>query len=169
MTARQNKNFFLDVQTILSNAGVGLVCVPHFEHTQVHGATRWIGRNPILQLSIRGKDADKFWFTLFHEIGHILQHGRKEEFLEFDKGPKSSKESEADDFAQKTLIPTPPYRDFVRRNDFSAQAIKQFSLSIELDPGIVLGRLKHDELVEFPYLSHMHSKLVISADNRSEK
>lgn len=169
LTSRENKNFFIEIQNILSSSGVGLVCVPHFTHTQVYGATRWIGKNPILQLSIRGKDADKFWFTLFHELGHVLKHGKKEEFLEFEDGLNDEKEIEADNFAQKTLIPETLYSDFVAQNQFSRASIAAFAADIEVDPGIVLGRLKHDRLVAFAYLSDLHSKLVISTDSRSQQ
>ncbi len=158
-------NFFQDLQNTLSEVGVGLVCVPHFANTQVHGATRWIGDNPLLQLSIRGRDSDKFWFTLFHEIGHVLYHGKKEEFLEYDKSVEDEKETEADSFAQRTLIPNAIYKEFVRRNDFSITAIKGFAKYIETDPGIVLGRLKHDGLVPYSHLSQLHSKLVLKMSN----
>ena len=162
-------NFFQNIQQMLSIVGVGLVCVPHFAHTQVHGATRWIGKNPILQLSIRGRDADKFWFTLFHEIGHIIRHGKKEEFLEFDYENKSEKEIEADEFAQKYLIPESEYRQYVSRGDFTSDAIKAFAASLQTDPGIVLGRLKHDSVVEYSYLSYMHSKLHWKSENKDEE
>lgn len=168
MTAHSHEGFFVELQDMLSNVGVGLVCVPHFAHTQVHGATRWIGKNPILQLSVRGRDADKFWFTLFHELGHILTHGKKEEFLEFDKDHKDEKEAEADEFAQKTLLPALSYKEFVKVGDFSSTAIKLFASSIEVDPGIVLGRLKHDKLVGFAYLNHLHSKLCINGQFQEE-
>ncbi len=45
-------------------------------------------------------DAD-FWRTLFHEIGHILMHGKKDIFIEnVNYGYKNpEKEREADEFA----------------------------------------------------------------------
>jgi len=164
LTRRVDSKVFADLTAMLAEVGVGLVCVPHFAHTQVNGATRWMRQNPVIQLSIRGRDADKFWFTLFHELGHIINHGRKEEFIEFINDEKNQKEIDADAFAQKTLIPSAPYGVFVRRQDYSAAAIEVFAETIQVDPGIVLGRLKHDGYVEFAQLSYMHSKLMWMPD-----
>ena len=36
----------------------------------------------VLSMTIRGAFSDIFWFTLFHEIGHLLLHGKKDIFLE---------------------------------------------------------------------------------------
>ena len=52
-------------------------------HTHVSGAASWIAPDKaMIQLSCRYKSDDQFWFTFFHECGHILLHGKKEGFLE---------------------------------------------------------------------------------------
>jgi HTH-type transcriptional regulator/antitoxin HigA len=159
MTASNEKDFFEKLQDMLANVGVALVAVPHFKNTQVHGATRWIGRNPLIQLSIRGRDADKFWFTLFHEIGHILQHSKKEQYLEYNKVEKNNDETEADIFAQRVLISDADYREFISAGKFSEQAIIKFAQQQVIDAGIVVGRLKRDGLVGYQQFQHLHRKL----------
>ncbi len=86
---------------------------PHLPKTYLHGATFWMGQNKaVLMLTIRGGWADIFWFSLFHEIGHLLLHGKQMVFLESeDIENKSSKaEQEADQFAANTLIPPGDYK-----------------------------------------------------------
>ncbi len=74
----------------------------HIRGTKASGATRWINERPIIQLSSYGRHADKMWFTLFREIGHA-RHGKREQFISFESGVKSTEEKEADDFAAKRL------------------------------------------------------------------
>ena len=56
-------------------------------------------------LSLRYKTNDQLWFSLFHEAGHILRHGKKKIFLEFNHGGAQAEEAEADRFAANLLIP----------------------------------------------------------------
>ena len=72
------------LQQILADHGIAVVFVPHLPKTGANGATRWLGDKPIMQLSVRGPYADVFWFTVFHEMLHVLKHGRKEVFIEFE-------------------------------------------------------------------------------------
>ena len=90
--------------------------------------------------------ADTFWFSLFHEIGHILNGDYR---ISFD-GHNDGEEDLADEFAQNTLIPQNEYTTFVRTNHvFNEKAICEFARNIQRDPGIVLGRLQKDGIVPF--------------------
>jgi len=133
---------------ICASFGVAVALVPYFKRTYVDGATKWLNTdNALIQLSLRGKYDDIFWFSFFHELGHILKHGKKEQFVEFDYENKNAfkgKEEEADDFACSTLVPKNEYSKFIKQNDFSTSAIKAFAAEIAISPGIVAGRLAHD-------------------------
>jgi HTH-type transcriptional regulator/antitoxin HigA len=62
-------------------------------------------------MSIRGKWADVFWFSLFHEIGHILLHPKKT-FIDDDQvlPELARQEKEADEFAANSLGKPPASR-----------------------------------------------------------
>lgn len=96
-----------------------------------------------------GNWADIFWFSLFHEIGHVLLHDRRHIFLEnrVDDPQWKKQEEEADAFARDTLIPTKSYAAFAAERDFTQIGIKTFSKQLQIDPGIVVGRLQHDGLL----------------------
>ena len=100
-------------------------------------------------MSIRYKWADIFWFSLFHELGHILLHGHTTVILEgVDGDPKlKEQEDQADRFAADTLIPPGPYKKFTEKGRFYAEDIQQFADGVDIAPGIVVGRLQNDGLL----------------------
>jgi len=87
------------------SVGVKVVYTPCLPKAAISGATRWMNDTPLIQLSDRYKARDHFWFTFFHEVGHLLLHGKKEIFLEnFEYTDKDLfKELEADAFAKQWL------------------------------------------------------------------
>lgn len=132
-------------------AGVAVVFVPELPKLRISGATKWLTHNKaLIQLSLRYKKDDHFWFTFFHEAGHILKHGKTDVFLEDEKPDDNKKEKEANKFAADILIPPAKYRYFLslNRNKYmSKKAIKEFAFEIEVSPGIIVGRLQHDEII----------------------
>ena len=105
----QPVNFKEQLQKLCSEAGVAVVFTPCLPKAPISGASRWImnGTVPLIQLSCRYKTNDTFWFTFYHEAGHILKHGKKDVFLEKVQGTKvdKNKEKEADKFASEFLFP----------------------------------------------------------------
>jgi HTH-type transcriptional regulator/antitoxin HigA len=112
------------------------------KNTYVNGATRWLTpQKALIQLSLRYSYADIFWFTFFHEIGHLLRDSKKEMFVDFEG---EQVEQEADKFAQKILIPSrADYKKF--KESLTPENLRKnllsFSKTINIDPGIVAGRL----------------------------
>ena len=131
---------------ICAECGVAVVLVPHLPKTYVNGATKWLSREKALViLSLRGSYGDIIWFSLVHELGHILKgHSKKDTFIDFaNDRDRDEKETEADDFASEQLIPSLALRFFRDKGDFSPQAIGEFAEKLERSPGIVAGRLAH--------------------------
>jgi len=135
---------------MLAKAGVALVILPHLAKTYTHGATFWVSpEKAVLMMTIRGSWADIFWFSLFHEIAHILLHDKRRIFLEDGEADKETKQQEqqADEFASNILIPVKAYTAFIEKADFSVQSIQALARSIDIAPGVVCGRLQHDGFV----------------------
>src|SRR5690606_21676198 len=74
--------FFNQLQSICLEAGVKVVHTPCISKAPISGSTRWLNDTPFIQLTGRYNRNDSFWFTFFHEAGHILLHGKKDIFLE---------------------------------------------------------------------------------------
>ncbi|MBS0183601.1 MAG: HigA family addiction module antidote protein [Nitrospira sp.] len=156
LSIRTPEAFFPALKQTLAQCGVGFVLHPHLPKTYVTGATFWLASDKaVLMLSNRGSWADVFWFSLFHEIGHILLHDRRHTFLEdtADDPQWKKQEREADEFARDTLMPPAQYAPFVARRKFTAAAIQAFAQDIGIAPGIVVGRLQHDKILA-PHQQH---------------
>jgi len=149
LTRGAPKDFYREVVDMLAGCGVALVYLEHFPSTGVSGAVRWVGDKPVIQLSLFGKYTDRFWFNLFHEIGHLICHGKKERFIEFEKQENTEKEKQADDFAANVLIPKKYYNKFIKRSEISRASVKTFADEIGVHPKIVEGRLKHDKYINW--------------------
>src|SRR5262249_5782490 len=87
----------------------------------------------------RGKCDDRFWFTFFHEAGHILKHGKKEKFVD-DDAQDNTQEQEANRFAEDLLIPPDRAKEVLRLK--TRQQVVDFAASVGVAPGIIIGRLQ---------------------------
>lgn len=148
-----HQSFFPEIQKRFLEAGVVLVVLPHLPGSKINGATKRVDGKVMIMVDDRGKYTDTFWFTLFHEIGHVMNGDFG---VSFYTEVEDETELAADEYAQNTLIPSEKYSEFVQTGEaYTAESIRQFAVSIDRDPGIVLGRLKRDEYV--PYAETMLS------------
>ncbi|MCM1261408.1 MAG: HigA family addiction module antitoxin [Butyrivibrio sp.] len=135
-----HSGFYPLIYKAFCKAGVIFVILPNLYGSKINGATKKIGNKVMLMVNDRRFSADSFWFTLFHEIGHILNGDYG---ISFEK-EKGEQEAAADKYAEDMLIPEELYQKFIENNKFDLQSIKNFANRINRDPGIVLGRLQND-------------------------
>jgi addiction module HigA family antidote len=147
LTLESDPDVFIPrLRRMLAACGVAVVFVRPPKGCPVHGATRWLtSTKAIVQLSLRYKSNDQLWFTLFHEIGHLLLHPKRSEFLE-GVGGDSPQETGANRFAADTLIP-PEYTNRLGSCVAAKQNVVGFANELGIAPGIVVGRLQHDRLL----------------------
>jgi HTH-type transcriptional regulator/antitoxin HigA len=151
---------FPQMVEIFANCGIALVIEQEFSKTHLCGLTRWLTpTKALIQLSLRHKTEDHFWFTLFHESCHVIKHSKKEIFIDEKDGLDDEKEHEADEFSRDLLIPSQDYRRFVRGGSFYAADIRRFAHEIEVSPGIVVGRLQHDKAIPFSAQNDLKMKV----------
>lgn len=148
-------------QIICSKVGVALVLVPELPGTRISGCARWLSdKHAMVGLTVRYKWADQLWFTFFHEVAHLLLHGRRRLFVIDNAAdhmgdavvdPDMARcEGEADRFAADTLIPPAAITEFLRLHGdtLTNDDIHDFAESLEVGPGIVIGRLQHDGVLQ---------------------
>ena len=123
---------------------------PHLPNTYVNGvAYKVTSDKAIIMISDRGKKDDILWFTLFHEIAHLIKHSKKEVFVDLENTEMNDMESEADMFARNILIPNKPYNEFIKNTiDVNEKTIRDFSNQINISPGILVGRLQTDGIIK---------------------
>lgn len=159
MTKLEPQDFFIDLKKKLAECGVAFVLVPSLTGTYAHGAVKWISPEKVLiQLSLRYKYADIFWFSFFHEIGHILLHSKKETFIEYESAEADMVEKEADYYAEDTLIPPKKYTDFIRNNNFTVESVVNFARELNIEPGIIVGRLQFDKIIKYNQLYQLRKQ-----------
>ncbi len=155
-----------DVRRLCATAGVAVVVVPSLTKCRASGATAWLApTKAMLLLCLRYRTDDQFWFSFFHEAGHILLHGKREVFLDEEVGiagkdeddATSSKEQEADAFAAELLVPARALRKFAQAHHpyFSKENIRAFARQQGIAPGIVVGRLQHKNYLPYSHCNDL--------------
>ena len=137
------------LRDIFSQCGVAFAIVKNFRGAPVQGFIKQNEHHILLCLTLRGKRADRFWFALFHEIGHLLNGDYNNRFVDFDE-IDSLTEIKADRFARDTLIPVMEYKNFINNSKFDSYSdIVDFAKIIHVQPYIVIGRLQNDGLLDW--------------------
>lgn len=137
------------IKQLLKECGVALIYEPHLPNTYVNGVSYKVTCDKaIIMISDRGKKDDILWFTLFHEIAHLIKHSKKEVFVDLEDTESNDIELEADEFARNILIPNHIYQDFVNNNTvLNENLIKEFAKNHNISTGIVVGRLQKDGFI----------------------
>lgn len=155
MTVEKEPSVYLPkLRKLFSDCGVAVVVVRAPKGCPINGAVRWLSPNKaLIQLSFRYLSDDIFWFTFFHECGHIALHGKKILFLE-EQGMSGEDENEANEFSKNRLIPQSKWTEFIS-DTLTESGIVQFAQSVGVAPGIVVGRLQHEKLLLPSRLNHL--------------
>lgn len=136
------RRFVPELQNRCAASGVAVVIVRAPSGCRASGATRFLSPNKaLLLLSFRYLTDDHFWFTFFHEAGHLLLHGDKV-FLEGLDVPTNAEESEANQFAEDILVP-PPVRPELLKLGPNTREVIRFARHIGVSPGVIVGQLQH--------------------------
>jgi len=149
--AKHPDNFYNQLQGICLEAGVKVVHTPSLPKAPICGSTRWLNDTPLMQLTGRYKRNDSFWFTFFHEAGHILLHGKKDIFLEkVEYSDKDKvKEAEADEFAAKWTLTDEEEAEILANAPLDEDDIRNFAKQFNTHPAIIIGRLQYKKLIPY--------------------
>ena len=144
LTREKDPNLFLPkLQKCCSESGVAVVIVRSPNGCRASGATRFLSRDKaILQLSFRYLSDDQFWFTFFHEVGHLLLHGEKGFFLEGADTISTREEEEANEFGARILVPE-EYQSALWNLQANGREVIRFARRLDVSPGIIVGQLQH--------------------------
>jgi len=163
-----DKCVFDRMREICADCGVSLVFLPHLKGTGICGAMLWLKQErPLIILSAHGKRHDIFWFTFFHELGHILlRHQKKSLFVSFERDGKdftpenAKQEGEADIFAQDVLISAEDWRSLIA-STLTDEDILDFAEKIKIHRGIVFGRMAKEGFRSWSKVENFRVKIEI--------
>lgn len=151
-------DFFPKLVAIGKRAGVAIVFVRTPSGCRASGATHFSpSGNPIIQLSFRHRSDDHFWFTVMHEIGHLVLHPSSPMFVEGSEYVSGEEEAEADRFAQDVLIAPALQNDLeLLGRDF--KKVMRFAKRAGVSPGIVVGQMQKRGFIRFDQLNFLKNR-----------
>lgn len=131
------------LQKLCAECGVAFVIARVPDGCRASGATRFLTRQKAMMLlSFRHRSDDHFWFTFFHEAGHLVLHSQDALFIEDESEVTSKEEEEANQFAGDLLIP-PSLREKLSSLKLDKREIVRFAQNAGVSAGIVVGQLQH--------------------------
>lgn len=145
------------IKKILSECGIAFAVVRNLRGAPVQGYIKKLADKIILCLTIRNKYSDIFWFTLFHELGHLFTSSIETWYLDF-LDQESKAEEKANAFANKILIDNKIYKLFISTGNFSKQKIIEYAEKMKVKPGILVGRLQHDGYIRYNMYNDLRDK-----------
>ena len=163
MTEDPPDKFVPAMTALCAQAGVALCLVPELPKSGANGAARWLSdHTALIQMSIRGKWADIFWFTFFHEACHLLRHRtRRRIVIDGIADPGTAElEDEANRFARDFLIPPESWKAFCDNGTFTSRSVRGFARSVGVAPFIVVGRLQKEKRLPYSRLTSLKCRYV---------
>jgi HTH-type transcriptional regulator/antitoxin HigA len=148
LTKATNVSFvILRLRALCAEVGIAIVFLRAPAGCSASGATRFLSSTKaMIVLSFRYLSDDQFWFSFFHEIGHLLLHGDRSTFVDGDAADLTEKEQEANAFSESLLVPQNRQEDLVRLRTRARDVIK-FAVSVGTSPGIVVGQMQHRRMI----------------------
>jgi HTH-type transcriptional regulator/antitoxin HigA len=136
---------------ILAKKGVVLIYLRSFPKMKVDGVVfKLASGNPVIGLSLRYSRLDNFWFTLMHELSHVVLHyavlsSPIVNDLEEGEENKNTIEVAANRLAKAAFVERQEWRSCEPKYNKSVIAIERFAKKIHVHPSIVAGMLRREE------------------------
>lgn len=147
--------FLPTLKEALAEAGVKLAIVRAPKGCSASGAVRILADGtPHLQVSFRYLSDDQFWFSLFHEIAHLLLHYDRMPILENADLTEDQFEREANEYAAQVIVPI-SYREELLSLGGSRFPIIEFAKKVGVAPGLIVGQLQHEGIIGFNQMQHL--------------
>ncbi len=137
------------LKDIFSECGINFAIVRNFKGAPVQGVINKKADNTLsLIMTNRRKYADIFWFTLFHEIGHIIFNDFDKSLIDYDC-MENINEDKANEFSANVLIDSHKYKRFLLEKDFSISKINDFCKNNSIPPFMLIGRLQKEKHISY--------------------
>lgn len=141
----------------LNKCGVKFFILPHLEKTYLDGAAFIHNESPVIVYTARYKRIDNFWFTIAHEIAHIIKHLDKDTPVILDNFKEEAVdkiETEANSMAAKHLLHN-KILDYLEDsiNYLTVDKVLECSEQLNIHPSIIIGALAHNNSISYRNLS----------------
>ena len=144
-----NEDSVVDLPNYLAKYGIILVYEESITGMKLDGAVfKLASGNPVIGISFRFPRLDSFWFTLLHELSHIVLHFEQLDTPIFDDLETSSDElieKQANRLAKNSFVERSLWRSCEPKYTSSDKSVYKFSKEIGIHPAIVAGMLRHEK------------------------
>lgn len=147
----------------LKQIGVKFYILNHLQKTYIDGASFCDNSNPVIVYTARYDRIDNFWFTIAHEIAHILLDMKKSDQFFIDdisETPEKGKEETANQLAsnilkmQEILEYFRPFKKYI-----SEFRVLNCAKELQINPAIVVGTLQHHGFLSHRNLNRLKPKV----------
>ena len=157
LTRQKNPLIFIPkLRELCAECGVAIAIAPTPLGCPASGATKFLSsKKALLMLSFRYLRDDNFWFTFFHEAGHLILHGEVRTHIEVTDRKKystSDEEIEANNFSAEILVPF-AHRSELENIKSNKKRLITFAMKMGVSPGIIVGQLQHNGFISPQYLN----------------
>lgn len=164
MTQQPPEEFVPAMTSLCAQSGVSFCVVQELPKIGANGVTRWLSdRKALIQMSIRNKWADIFWFTFFHEAFHLIKHRTHRRILINGAAADpdtEALENEANLLARDFLIDPQKWAHFCEANSFTPVSVQKFAIHEGIAPFIVVGRLQWEKRIKYSQLTFLKERYV---------
>jgi HTH-type transcriptional regulator / antitoxin HigA len=138
----------IKAQALLKENGIVLVIERNIPGMEVDGAAFLVESIPVIGLTLRRDAIDNFWFTLVHEVAHVILHYRtglaSGFFDDVEHSEVDEFEEEANKFASDLLIPVELWSRSPARIAKTSAPIENLAKQLSIAPAIIYGRIRFE-------------------------
>lgn len=137
----------------LQSCGVGFFVLSHLQKTYLDGAAFYFRKNPFIAYTARYDRIDNFWFTVAHEIAHVLDHLKTDGtpiLDDLDNEGLTEMESDADRRAAEYLHTAAIVEEGTKIGKYlTPERLEKLSESIGVSIPVIVGILAHEKILEW--------------------
>ena len=144
-----NESLILELPSILAKYGIVLVYEQGIKSMKLDGAVfKLFTGHPVIGLSFRYSRIDNFWFTLMHELSHIVLHYEQLDIPIFDDLDEESPdliEKQANRLAKNSFVEKAIWRSCKANYQTGYDVVYEFADEVGIHPAIIAGLLHHEK------------------------
>lgn len=157
MTERMPKEAYPELKERMAACGVAFVMLPKLGDCDICGMVKWEDREKVIMaVNEKNEYRDQSWFSIFYELGNILQKkiamllvNDEKQRLVKTSNLRMEVDEKANEFACDILISQEQFYSFIEKNRFDESSVTEFANKTGIDPGIVVGRLQRERLISY--------------------
>jgi HTH-type transcriptional regulator/antitoxin HigA len=134
-------------QEFLAKHGIALIIERQLKGAKLDGAAMTGKRGPIIGLTLRYDRIDSFWFTLIHELVHVVKHLKNENTIyvdDLDRAFEDPIEKETDSIASDILVPKNKWKTSRANLQKTSSAVNDLAKELSIHPAIIAGKIRFE-------------------------